>query len=110
MIKKALFTVMAAGTLSLLLAGVAWADESEPSGDGLGPGGVPVKIAQALERNGGPVVDRVIPGTGAEPNIFGSSDLAKLPGSIPDSLGSLNPGAFVRAVTPGCETGSLGCQ
>jgi hypothetical protein len=110
MIKKAFVTVMAAGTLSLPLAGVAWGDESDPGADGLGRGGVPVKIAEALVRNGGPVLERVIPGTGAEPNIFGTSDIAKLPGSIPGNLGSLNPGSFVKAVTPGCASGTLGCQ
>jgi len=109
MIKKAFVTVMAAGTLSLPLAGAAWGDPSDPGGDGIGRGGVPVKIAQVLQQQGGPVVEKVIPGTGAEPDVFGTSDIAQLPGSVPDILGSLNPGAFVRAVTPGYGSGSLGC-
>ena len=112
MIKNALVTVMAAGALSVPLAGVAWGDPSDPNGDGIGAGGVPVKIAQVLEQHGGPVVDKVIPGTGFGPNIFGTSDIAKLPGSVPDTLapiGVSNPGSVVLAVTPGCVNGSLGC-
>jgi hypothetical protein len=115
MIAKVLATAAATGTLSVSLAGIAWADTSDNDVDGVGPGGVPVKIARVLEQNGGPSVDAVPPGTGYGPNIYGTSDLAKFPGSVPDALGSiglgpLTPGDFVTAVTPGCASSALGCQ
>jgi hypothetical protein len=110
MIAKALSIAVVAGALSVPLAGMAWADPSDTDGNGLGSGGVPKKIAQVLEQNGGPAVDRVVPGTGYGPNIYGTSDLAKLPGSVPGVLGSLNPGDFVTAVTPGCGSSDLGCH
>ena len=56
MIKKALLTVMAAGALSVPLAGVAWADQPDPNGDpngeGIGPGGVPGKIGRRVDPQG----------------------------------------------------------
>jgi hypothetical protein len=115
MIAKALIIAMATGALSVSLAGVAWGEPSETHGNDLGPGGVPVKIARVLEQNGGPSVAAVPPGTGYGPNIFGTSDLAKFPGSVPDAFGSiglgpLTPGDFVTAVTPGCASSALGCQ
>lgn len=115
MIAKVLVTALAAGALSVPLAGVAWAEPADNDVDGVGAGGVPVKIAKVLEQNGGPSVDAVPPGTGYGPNIYGTSDFAKLPGSVPGALGSiglgpLTPGDFVTAVTPGCTSSSLGCQ
>jgi hypothetical protein len=115
MIAKVLVTAVVAGALSLPLAPVAWGEPTDNGVDGVGPGGVPVKIAQVLEQNGGPAVPAVPPGTGYGPNIYGTSDFAKLPGSVPGALGSiglgpLTPGDFVQAVTPGCAKSSLGCQ
>ena len=115
MVKKALVTMMAAGTLSVPLAGVAWGDPSDPNGNGIGAGGVPGKAAGILQQNGVPVVGHVTPGAGAAGpvSIPGTSDIAKLPGSIPDNFapfGVPNPGAGVKALTPGCVNGSVGCQ
>jgi hypothetical protein len=119
MIKKALIAAIAAGALSVSLAGVAWADTPDTDGAGIGAGGVPVKAERILEQNGVPVVGKVTPGAGSDrsvagiPDIPGVSDIASLPGSVPDvysSFGAPNPGALVKAITPGCASGSLGCQ
>ena len=112
MIKKALLSVMAAGALSVPLAGVAWADRPDPNGDpngeGIGPGGVPGKIGRLVDAQGGTTDGHIPPGTGEDPDVFGNSDIAKLPGSVLDILG-ISPGSVVKAVTPGCKNGSLGC-
>ena len=114
MIKKALVTVMAAGALSVPLAGVAWGGPDPSHPNGIGSGGVPGKAAGILQQNGIPVVGNVTPGAGNDGpvSIPGFRDIAKLPGSVPDSpfLGVPNPGSGVRAITPGCANGSLGCQ
>ena len=119
MIKKTLVAMIAAGALSVPLAGVAWGDPgpSDPNGNGIGPGGVPEKIAKVLEQQGVSVVGNVPPGTGNDSpgvTIFGNSDIAKLDGSVPDNLrpgGIPNAGAVVRAVTPGCDVNSsIGCR
>jgi hypothetical protein len=112
MIKKVLATVGAAGAVSVPFAGVAW---GEPGADNpVGPGGVPVKIGQS---NG---QDRVPPGRGAalpqiDDPVPGVSDLAQLPGSVPDVIGQIGPaqvgpGQVIRAYTPGCVNGSIACR
>jgi hypothetical protein len=119
MLKKLIVTVMAAGALSVPLAGVAWGDPdpTDPNGNGIGTGGVPGKIASVIKEQGVPVVGKVTLGTGNDDTpgvtIIGTSDIAKMPGSVPDFTTSIagvrSPGAVVKAVTPGCVNGSLGC-
>ncbi|KAF0957302.1 hypothetical protein MLGJGCBP_07718 [Rhodococcus sp. T7] len=88
MLKKVLVTVMAAGALTVPLAGVAWADP----GDGVGVGGVPGQI-------GGPPGETI-------------SQFAKMPGSVPDSISTGTGGAFrtpggaVKDFTPGAGQGN----
>ena len=53
MIKKALVAVMAAGALSIPLAGMAWADQ--PDDPGAGNKGVPDRAKAAIESLGGSV-------------------------------------------------------
>jgi len=118
MMKKALLIVTTAGALSVPLAGVAWAEPtepgapSEPAGVGIGAGGVPVKSAEVYEDLGAQTDGHVPPGTGDEPSVFGNSDLAKLPGSIRDiaeGAGLRSPGEALVRITPACVNGSLGC-
>ena len=52
MIKKALVTVMAAGALSVPLAGVAWGGP-DPSDPNVGSGGVPGKAAGGCVQQSG---------------------------------------------------------
>lgn len=108
--------VVAAGLAVLFgpAAAVAWGDPADPNDAGVGAGGVPGKIASIVRDLGVPGVGRIAPpGTGSGPNVLGTSDLARMPGSVPDvvsSIGAPNPGAVVKIVTPGCTQGSLGCQ
>jgi hypothetical protein len=112
LLEKVLVGVIAAGTLSVPLAGVAW---GEPGADNpVGPGGVPVKIG---ESNG---QETVPPGRGAalpqnDDPVPGVSDLAQDPGSVPEVIGQIGPaqvgpGQVIRAYTPGCVNGSVDCR
>ena len=108
MIEKLLVAVVAAGALSVPLAGVAWAeppdDPGSPNGNGIGAGGLP----------GAPVEGEKIP-PGSQISSDGSSELspkiAKAPGSVPDVISDLNnlprvgPGQYVKRWTPGCGNG-----
>ena len=52
MLKKLFFAPAAAAAVSVPLAGVAWADKpSDPGGNGVGKGGVPATVGEALNRN-----------------------------------------------------------
>jgi hypothetical protein len=113
MLKKLLVGVIAAGALSVPLAGVARGEPADPDGNPIGPGGVPGKISRIVQEQGAPVEGNVPPGTGSGEVVLGTSDIAKMPGSVPDTLASVglpNPGSVVKAVTPGCVNGSLDCQ
>ena len=103
-------------TLSVPLAGMAWAaPPSDPASNAADPaqapgrGGVPEKIADNLRDILGPdaVDGHAPPETGPTPPVvFGISDVAKLGGSVPDSVGP--PGKAVQIFTPACVNG-LGC-
>jgi hypothetical protein len=113
MLKKLLVGVIAAGALSVPLAGVAWGEPANPDENPIGPGGVPGKISRIVQAQGAPVEGNVPPGTGSGEVVLGTSDIAQMPGSVPDvtaSFGVSNPGSVVQAVTPGCVNGSVACQ
>jgi hypothetical protein len=90
MLRKVLVTLIAAGAMSVPLAGVAWADPN-----GIGSGGVPGEIGGS-------------PGSGATPSL---SDIAHQPGSMIDAIEDLTgfrfaPGGEVKLITPGCGHGN----
>jgi hypothetical protein len=85
MIKKVLATVIAAGALSVPLAGVALAEPpTDPGSNGQGPGDPPV---------------------GAPGSFFNDFARAKGPGSLP-AQGGIQPGQVVKGVTPGAGNGT----
>ena len=101
MIKNAVITVIAAGALSVPLAGVAWADPPSVPNDPPGKGGVPSEAGDFL---GAP---KVTPGS-----IF--SGIAKGPGDVPDGVrdfvnGFYGPGTngFEDPIPPGIATKSF---
>ena len=107
MLKKLLVGVIAAGALSVPLAGVASAD---PTTDpGIGPGGVPAAVGSQPGLPGTPVP----PGRGSD-IVTGVSGIAQLPGfgSVPDTIdantpfGRIGPGAETKVFTPGCGHGN----
>jgi hypothetical protein len=94
MIKKLFVSVVAAGALTVPLAGVAWADppsggDPNGNGQGIGPGGIP---SQVTPRHS----------PGSEIKV-----LAQQPGSTPDAIDSLpgfdreGPGQRIKDFTPG---------
>jgi hypothetical protein len=87
MLKKLFFTAAAAAAVSVPLAGVAWADKpSDPGGNGVGKGGVPAAVGEALNRNYPTVYDGspVTPGS-----VFSGVAKTKPPGtSLPDAYGA----------------------
>jgi hypothetical protein len=88
MLKKLIVTAAAAVSVSVPLAGVAGADAG---GEGIGSGGIPGEVGATL----GSVV----------------SDVAQLPGSVPDVVKVVSggfftaPGEGVKNVTPGTGNG-----
>jgi hypothetical protein len=48
MLKKLFITGAAAAAVSVPLAGAAWADPGDPSGNGLGQGGIPKRVGQEV--------------------------------------------------------------
>jgi hypothetical protein len=111
MLKKLLIGVVAAGALSVPLAGVAWAEDpsTDPGsdGNGIGPGGVPLGVGSQPGLPGTPVP----PGKGSD-IVVGVSGIAKFPGSVPDTIdantpfGRIGPGAQTKLFTPGCDHGN----
>jgi hypothetical protein len=112
MLKNLVVGVVAAGVLSVPLAGVAWADSpTEPGsdGNGIGPGGVPAAVGSQPGLPGTPVP----PGRGSD-MVTGVSGIAQLPGfgSVPDTIdantpfGRIGPGAETKVFTPGCGQGN----
>ena len=91
MIKKVLVSVVVAGALTVPLAGVAWADPTvDPGSNGVGAGG----ILGGLGLSGAEV-----------------SDVAKMPGSVPDVIAGIlgdpfGPGSVLKLRTPGCGHGN----
>jgi hypothetical protein len=104
MLKKLIVTVIAAGALSVPLAGVAWGDPpTDPgaNGDGVGAGGIP----RVLGDNSGST-DPIPPGSVL-------SDIAQQPGvSVPEAISGAypdtdrTPGGAIKRQTPGCGNGS----
>jgi hypothetical protein len=135
MIKKALLAVMAAGALSVPLAGVAWAEPpSDPSSpdNPIGDGGLPTKLGTFADTG----ITGKQPGTpslnpSGDPTPPGSvfiKPLTQLPGNIPAALGAFEnqiwsaytladgtiipttwgdtpPGLAIKPLTPGCDHG-----
>jgi hypothetical protein len=87
MLKKLFFTATAAAAVSVPLAGAAWADKpSDPGANGVGKGGVPAAVGEALNRNYPTVYDGspVTPGS-----AFSGVAKTKPPGtSLPDAYGA----------------------
>jgi hypothetical protein len=130
MIKKALVAVIAAGALSVPLAGVAWAEpQSDPgNGGGIGAGGLPGAAGKFLGGLGENPSDPNNP-TSTDPASPGLtfSNTAKVPnlnnpaaygdalnafagrhpelGIPPGSFGDTPPGMGAKAFTPGCANG-----
>ena len=97
MLKKLFAGVIAAGALSVPLAGQAWAQPpTDPGSNGQGPGDF-----------GGS------PGVGS-PTVPGVRDFAKQSGSVPEAEGptacptgcEVAPGLFTKASTPGLQQGN----
>ena len=84
MLMKLVVGAVAAGALSIPLAGVAWADQpAEPGINGAGPNGVGA------------------PGAGIQANNnVGVRDVAQLEGSVPDAIATVQPGPGIR-IAPG---------
>ena len=129
MIKKALVAVIAAGALSVPLAGVAWAEPPADPGDGggIGVGGLPGAAGNFLGPLGENPSDPNNPNS-TEPASPGLtfSNTAKAPGNNPaaygdalnalagrhpelgfppDYFGDTPPGMGAKAFTPGCANG-----
>ena len=113
LLEKVLVGVIAAGTLSVPLAGVAGGEPANPNP--VGPGGLPDKIAQVAGLQG----TTVPPGTGtalphADPDTdpelaSGVSDIAELPGSVRETLAQFNQpvvGQVIRDTRAACLNGS----
>jgi hypothetical protein len=117
MLKKLFITAAAAAAISVPLAGAAWADPGDPSGNGLGQGGIPKRVGQiddTLGTNINPPGENLTPGA-----VFNhAKDLVPSAGNTPDAYGgSLDaffgtdaftptpPGLGVKSATPGCSNG-----
>jgi hypothetical protein len=95
--KRLIGAVVAAASMFVPLAGVAWAQPpADPGSNGQGPGDF-----------GGP------PGVGT-PTVPGVRDFAKQPGSVPEAEGptacptgcEVAPGLFTKSSTPGLGQGN----
>ena len=117
MLKKLLVTAAAAAAVSVPLAGAAWADPGDPSGNGIGQGGMPQQIDDISHSLGlpdptpngpnppGQVQKRLIRVAfpdGSTPEAYGSYLDTLLPGVYPDKTPT---GMGVKASGPGCNQG-----
>jgi hypothetical protein len=129
MFKKVLVAVVAAGAMSVPLAGGAWADKPDDpgsNGNGLGQGGVPQKTGTFVN-SFGPDADGNLPNPTGGPvppgSIFKTG--AKMPGlnapagygaaldqffatratPIETNFGPTVPGSATKLLTPGCGHG-----
>jgi hypothetical protein len=133
MLKKLFIATAAAAAVAVPLAGAAWADPADPSGNGVGEGGIPQKTAAW-----GDAVAAANPGlpplnpNGSEPLPPGQfyKNIARLPGSTPEaaagvvnsiygaytipdlpgspaqtSIAAVPPGMATKTFTPACATG-----
>jgi hypothetical protein len=128
MLKKLFITAAAAAAVSVPLAGAAWAAPSDPSGNGIGQGGVPDKAA-AFTRSVFPNTDLSDLESGKSGNIAPGTAFstgAKVPGvNAPEGYGSaltqfyrengypntpdfgpLTPGQVTKVFTSGCGNGA----
>jgi hypothetical protein len=131
MIKKVLAGAIAAGALSVPLAGVAWAEPAsnpDAGGSAVGEGGIPEKLGDFLESDVTPNANPNGPDGG--PVTVGSivKGLTAVEGNVPDALGEFEtglwsthvllngepiqtvwgttpPGLAIKPLTPGCSHG-----
>jgi hypothetical protein len=114
--------VVAAGSLSVPLAGVAWADKPDnpgSQGQGQGKPDNPGSQGQGQGKPDNPGSNGQGHGAFGGPPGAQVRDWAKQPGSVPDvindstefgDLGRIGPGQIVRSFTPGCQDdASVGC-
>jgi hypothetical protein len=117
MLKKLFVTAAAAAAVSVPLAGAAWADPGDPSGNGVGQGGIPKVVGQIdddLGTNINPPDEPLTPGA-----VFNNAkDAAPKGTNTPDAYGGAlddffgtnafkptPPGLGVKSATPGCSNG-----
>lgn len=123
MLRKMVLTAAAAAAVSVPLAGVAWADQPDGTGNNnpVGVGGVPEKVGavgDALGLNPNGTGNPLPPGTfiktyltpGALPENVGPvpENYGKLLGNYGFAYGRTPPGMGPKAVTPGCDNGTTG--
>jgi hypothetical protein len=87
MLKKLFITAAAAAAVAVPLAGAAWADTGDPSGNGIGQGGVPTKAGDFADAvtAANPGLPPLNPnGSGPLPPGQFYRNIAKLPGSTPE--------------------------